>query len=73
MNDVVTKINGQPVFQASTGGLAGKDIKVTITRDGQEMEVPMRVGSRQFTEFSLVEMPNASPQQIKVRDGWLKR
>ncbi len=73
VNDVITKINGQPVFSSPTGGLAGKDVKLTVTRAGQETEVAMRVGSREFMSYSLVEMPNASPQQIKVRDGWLKR
>ena len=73
VNDVITKINGQPVFSAATGGLAGKDIKLTVTRGGEELEIPMKVGSREFVAFSLVEMPNATPQQMKVREGWLKR
>lgn len=73
IGDVITKINGGSPFEAPLGTLAGKDIKLTMTRGGQESEMSMKVGSRAFTAYSLEELPNASPQQIKVRDGWLKR
>lgn len=73
VGDVITKINGGAPFEAPFGTFAGKEIKLTVERDGKESEMPMKVGSRESTGFSLVEMPNATPQQIKVRDGWLKR
>lgn len=33
----------------------------------------MKVGSREFINFSLVEIPNATAQQLRIRNGWLKR
>jgi predicted metalloprotease with PDZ domain len=71
--DVITKINGGSPFEAPFGTFAGKEIKLTVSRGGEEMEMAMKVGSRPYTAFSLVEMPNASALQIKIRDGWLKR
>ncbi|MGD9560816.1 MAG: M61 family metallopeptidase [Pyrinomonadaceae bacterium] len=71
--DVITKVNGVSPFEAPFGTFAGKEITLTVDRGGEETQVPMKVGSRSYTAFSLVEMPNASPRQIKVRDGWLKR
>ncbi|NOT47971.1 MAG: PDZ domain-containing protein [Acidobacteria bacterium] len=71
--DVITKINGGPPFEAPFQTFAGKDIKLTVNRGGEEIELPMKVGSRAFTAYSLVEIPGASPQQTKIREGWLKR
>jgi predicted metalloprotease with PDZ domain len=71
--DVITKIDGEAIFSANTGALAGKDVKLTVIRGGTEMEVPMKVGSREFQSFSLSEMPNATPQQVSVRNAWLKK
>ena len=71
--DVITKINGGSPFEAPFGTFAGKDIKLAVNRGGETLELPMKVGSREFTAFSLVEAANATQQQIKIRDGWLKR
>lgn len=71
--DVITKVNGGPPFEAPMGTFAGKEIKLTVNRRGEELELPMNVGSRAFTRFLLVEMPNTTAQQSKIRDGWLKR
>ena len=71
--DVITKINGASEFEAPCGPYAGKEIKLTVTRGGVEIELPMKVGSREFMAYSLSEDTAATPQQIKIRDGWLKR
>lgn len=73
VGDVITKINGGSPFEAPFGTFGGKEIKLLVNRDGVESEMPFKVGSSEFIAFSLVEMANATPQQIKIRDGWLKR
>ncbi|MBP6002511.1 MAG: M61 family metallopeptidase [Pyrinomonadaceae bacterium] len=73
IGDVITKINGGSPFEAPFGTFAGKEIKLTITRDGADMEIPLKVGSRDFQSYSLAEMPAATATQLKVREGWLKR
>lgn len=71
--DVITKINGGSPFEAPFGTFAGKEIKLIVSRDGAETEMPMKVGSKMFTNYSLAEVPNASAKQLKIREGWLKR
>lgn len=71
--DVITKVNGVSPFEAQIGTLAGKDIKLAVNRDGTESEMPMKVGSRMFTTFSLAEVASPSARQAKIREGWLKR
>ncbi|MBP7375087.1 MAG: M61 family metallopeptidase [Pyrinomonadaceae bacterium] len=73
VGDVITKMNGVSPFEAPFGTFAGREIKLTIIRDGVESDVPMKVGSREYVAFNLVEMTDATAQQTKLRDGWLKR
>jgi len=71
--DVITKIDGEAIFSANTGALAGKEVKLSVLRGGSEIEVPMKVGSRQYQVFSLIEDPNATSQQLMTREAWLRR
>jgi len=73
VGDVILKIDGESPFGANFSKLAGKEIKLTVNRNGVESEMPMKVGSRDYLAFNLVETMGATPQQIKIRDGWLKR
>jgi predicted metalloprotease with PDZ domain len=73
VGDVITKIDGQPTLSSPLGDVAGKEIKLTVEREGRETEMTMKVGSREFTAYTLAEMPGATPQQLRVREGWLKR
>ena len=71
--DVITKINGASPFEAPFGTFAGKEINLTVDRGGEALDLRMKVGSREFTAFSLAEVANATAQQVRIRDGWLKR
>jgi predicted metalloprotease with PDZ domain len=71
--DLIVKINGDLPNAAPFGTFAGKTINLTVSRGGAEMELPMKVGSRDVIAYSLTAMPNASPQQLKIREGWLRR
>ncbi len=71
--DVILKVNGGSVFSALFGTFAGKEIKLTVMTGGEEKELTMKVGSRAFTNYSLAELPNATPRQLKIRGGWLKQ
>lgn len=73
VGDVIMKTNGAPVFEAPFNTFAGKEIKLTVVRGSEELEIPMKVGSREFTSYSLTEVSSPTPQQTKIRDGWLKR
>ncbi len=73
VGDVLMKINDESPFSVPFQTLAGKEIKLTVDRDGKVIEMPMKVGSREYIGYSLIEMNGATAQQIKIRDGWLKR
>ncbi len=71
--DLIVRVNGGPVLSAPFGTFAGKTINLTVKCGGAETEIPVKVGSREVTAFSLSAMTNATPQQLKIREGWLKR
>lgn len=73
VGDTITGIDGVSPFEANISNSAGKTLNLTILRAGQEMEVKFIPKSRQMTEFVLTEAVDATPEQIRVRDGWLKR
>ena len=73
VGDVVTKVNGEVPARVAFGTLAGKTITLTVNRGGIESEIPMKVGSRDVTGYSLADGANPSDQQRRIRDGWLKR
>jgi predicted metalloprotease with PDZ domain len=49
----------------------GKTVKVDFKRDGVSKSVEMQVAGDEQATYRLVEMPNPTPQQMKVRDRWL--
>lgn len=71
--DIILKINGEDPRRADLSDSAGKMIALSVRRGTAEMEMPMTVGSRDAYSYDLVELPQSSPQQIKIREGWLKR
>ncbi len=73
VGDIIMKIDGKPVAGFQIGSLAGKTASFTVKRDGGEVVLPVAVGSRAFTNYNLVANPNASPQQMTVRNAWLKQ
>jgi predicted metalloprotease with PDZ domain len=73
VRDVITRINGGSAFEAQFGTFAGKEIKLTVIRADEEIEVPMKVGTREFSAFALAGLPTPTPHQLRIREGWLKR
>jgi predicted metalloprotease with PDZ domain len=71
--DIILKINGEPLQGVRFDDLAGKTFKVSINRNGTEMELPMTAGTRTFTAFSLESVPKPEAGQLRIREGWLKR
>lgn len=71
--DVITKINDTSVIGFPFGTLAGKTVKMTVTRGVDVIQLQVPLGSRDVTTYRLTEMPGATPQQLRVRGAWLKR
>lgn len=72
VGDVIQKINGQELFRAPLNDFIGKTVKLSIKREGQDKELEMKVGSREEPSYTLVEIQTPTPEQLKIREGWLK-
>jgi len=46
--------------------------KLSLKRGAQEITSDVEVGSRSDSIYKIVELPNPSPDQIKIREAWLK-
>lgn len=73
VGDVILTIDGTLAQQAAFGTFAGKTLSLTVDRGGTQTVMPMKVGSVPVTNYSLASLPTPSPQQLKIREGWLKR
>lgn len=73
VGDVITKINGAEPQRAAFSEFAGKTMKLTIKRENEEKEISMNVGSRDETNYVVGELTQATAQQLKIRQVWLKR
>jgi len=71
--DVITMINGTNPRRVAQGELAGKTIKLTIKRGGDEKDLTMKMGSRDVVNYHLTEMARPRADQLKTRNGWLTR
>lgn len=79
--DVLVKIDDTSVRATPGGGisianaLAGKidqNVKLSVRRGNEEKTLEARVGSREMSDYKLVEVANPTPEQLKLREGWLK-
>jgi predicted metalloprotease with PDZ domain len=50
----------------------GNGVKLAIKRNGKDQSIDMNVGSRSEASYKIVEVPNPTPEQLKVREAWLK-
>jgi len=71
--DVIVKIDGRAVETVPFNTLAGKAINATVRRDGREVDVPIILGTREVQRYQLTSVAQPSAQQLKIREGWLKR
>jgi predicted metalloprotease with PDZ domain len=70
VGDVLEKVNGKAPF-SFRWQVPGDTVQMTIRRAGERKEIPFTVGSRDAFGYNLVESPGATPEQVKVREGWL--
>jgi predicted metalloprotease with PDZ domain len=79
IGDVLLKIDDAAVLAtgpALTQLLRDKidqTVKLTIRRGNEEKTIDSKVGVVELSNYRLVEIPNPTPDQLRVREGWLKR
>jgi predicted metalloprotease with PDZ domain len=79
--DVLLKIDDTSLRATPGGGvslaniLQGKidqTVKLTVKRGNDEKTLEAKVGSRETSDYKLTEVEKPTPEQLKVREGWLK-
>jgi len=71
--DAIEEINDKPVNRGDLNALAGKDVKLSISRGGVKQTIDTKFGSREVLSYSLVSVPTPTAKQMTIRQGWLKR
>ncbi|MEK6325380.1 MAG: PDZ domain-containing protein [Acidobacteriota bacterium] len=50
----------------------GRSVKLAIRRGGKDQTLDLEVGSRSEASYKIVELPNPTRDQLKIREAWLK-
>ena len=79
VGDVIIEVGGADVrrgFKTARDMLVpsiGQMVKMNIKRGGIDKSLNIKVGFREEAHNTIIELTNGSPEQIKIREGWLKR
>ena len=73
--DIILELNGvQLMYPPSVGYLrlkAGESVKWLVQRGRQRIEIEYKLDKVQATEYSVSEVKHATPEQLRIRKGWL--
>ena len=78
IGDIVLSVDGVDLrkdpqaFIAKVSEKIGQTAKLSLKRGAQEITSDVEVGSRSDSIYKIVELPNPSLDQIKIREAWLK-
>ena len=68
-------LEGQPagtVFRLLNEKL-GRNVRLRIRHGGEERELDMTVRFVELVNYRIVETQSPTPEQLKLRESWLKR
>lgn len=74
-DDQITAINGTPINTMQdvlTGKKPGDKITVTINRDGQPLTLQVTLLKNVLVKYKIEPLDTPSPQQLIIRNKWLK-
>ncbi|WCT11956.1 M61 family metallopeptidase [Mucilaginibacter jinjuensis] len=74
VNDEITAIDGQPIADPKNlvaGKKVGDKITVTVTRDGQTLQLPVTLLRNNEFKYKIVSIDAPSAEQLAVRKKWL--
>ncbi|MFP8489640.1 peptidase M61 [Gracilimonas sp. Q87] len=77
--DIIKSVNGteltlqnaQMILAPSFQWTPDTDLSMVLIRDGEEIEVSGKVGTPKAMKLQLVEMEDATQEQIELRNNWL--
>lgn len=72
--DVLLKMNGRELtwLPRQAEMRPGQRVRLTVRRDTQVFRVAFRLGSRLATVYRVEEIQHPTPEQLRVREGWLE-
>jgi predicted metalloprotease with PDZ domain len=74
--DVLMMANGDLLPSGTDSTLPswrpGQEVELEVVRAGVSHNLKFRIGATQQVSFQIKEDPQASPDQLRVREGWLK-
>ena len=78
VGDIVVSINGTDLGRdpqaliAKLGENIGRAVKLSIKRGAQNLTSDVDVGTREDSNYKIVEISSPTPKQQKIREAWLK-
>jgi predicted metalloprotease with PDZ domain len=80
LGDVLLSIDDQTLEGQGSGAVfrmlnekSGQHIRLRIRRGGEERELEITVGSVELVSYRIVDSKSPTPEQLKIRESWLKR
>jgi predicted metalloprotease with PDZ domain len=78
--DLILSIDGQTMEGQGSGAVfrllsekLGQKIRLRIRRGGEERELEIAVGFVELVNYRIVDSKSPTPEQLKIRESWLKR
>ena len=78
--DLIVSIDGQTLEGQGSGAVfrilnekSGQTVRLRIRRGDEERELEIPVGSVELVNYRILESKSPTPEQLKIRDSWLKR
>ena len=78
--DLILSIDGQSLEGQGGGAVfrmlnekSGQNVRLRIRRGGEERELDIVVGSVELVNYRIVDSKSPTPEQLKIRESWLKR
>ena len=72
---MLLRLNGQNLTnlpQDLAGLKPGQKVRLEVRRKSRTLSLKFDLGAKQETQYRISELPDANPEQLRVRNGWLE-
>ncbi|HZS45567.1 MAG TPA: PDZ domain-containing protein [Blastocatellia bacterium] len=74
VGDIIASVDGNPQWwRSDLSEKIGQTVKASIRRGAIEKTLDLKIGSRDQVNYQITELPSPTPDQLKVREAWLKK
>jgi predicted metalloprotease with PDZ domain len=78
--DLILSVDGQTLEGEGSGAVfrllnekSGQNVRLRIRRGDDERELEIAVGSVELVNYRILDSTSPTPEQLKIRESWLKR